>query len=177
MSRILKTAAVLAAMLVANLAIAHEFKIKDFELIHPWTREPARGVKDVPIYMVLRNTASTPDRIVAASSPFASRGELRAGKAEGGAQIGAIPIPANSTVELNADGAAAAFLTTSALPQEPARAYRLGSLTIEAPWIRATPAGARVCRRLSKNHQHGRSARSARRRFSTSRTPRSRFMR
>lgn len=104
MSRVL-TATMLVTLLVTNPVLAHEFKIKDFEFIHPWTREPARGVKDVPIYMVLRNTASTPDRIVAASSPFATRGELRAGRTDGGAKIGAIPIPANSTVELNADGA------------------------------------------------------------------------
>ena len=72
MSRVLRAAAVLAGIFATNLALAHEFKIKDFEFIHPWTREPARGVKDVPVYMVLRNTASTPDRIVAVSSPFAT---------------------------------------------------------------------------------------------------------
>jgi len=103
MSRVLKAAAVLAAIFATNLALAHEFKIKDFEFIHPWTREPARGVKDAPVYMILRNTASTPDRIVAVSSPFATKGELRAGKSEGERQVSAIPIPADATVELNAD--------------------------------------------------------------------------
>ena len=103
MSCVLKAAAVLAAMFATNLALAHEFKIKDFEFIHPWTREPARGVKDVPVYMVLRNTASTPDRIVAVSSPFATKGELRAGKSEGERQVSAISVPADATVELNAD--------------------------------------------------------------------------
>ena len=53
MSRVLKAAAVLAAIFTTNLALAHEFKIKDFEFIHPWTREPTRGVKEVPVYMVL----------------------------------------------------------------------------------------------------------------------------
>jgi copper(I)-binding protein len=94
MSRVLEAGAVLAAIFATNLALAHEFKIKDFEFIHPWTREPARGVKDVPVYMVLRNTASTPDRIVAVSSPFATKGELRDGKSEGDRQASAIPIPA-----------------------------------------------------------------------------------
>src|SRR5262245_47564305 len=103
MYRVIKMAVAIAAMLVATVAIAHEFKIKDFEFIHPWTREPAPGVKDVPVYMVLRNTAPTEDRIVAVSSPFATRGELRAaGKAAGEGQIGAIPIGANTTVELDA---------------------------------------------------------------------------
>jgi copper(I)-binding protein len=102
MYRVTKMAVAIAAMLIATVATAHEFRIKDFEFIHPWTREPAPGVKDVPVYMVLRNTASTEDRIVAVSSPFATRGELRAGKAEGEGQIGAIPIGGNATVELNA---------------------------------------------------------------------------
>src|SRR5215467_1121885 len=102
MSRVLKAAAVLVAIFATNLALAHEFKIKDFEFIHPWTREPAPGVKDVPVYMVLRNTTSTEDCIVAVSSPFATKGELRAGKAEGEGQIGAIPVGGNATVELDA---------------------------------------------------------------------------
>jgi copper(I)-binding protein len=103
MSRVLKAAAVLAAISATNLALAHEFKIKDFEFLHPWTREPARGVKDVPVYMVLRNSASSSDRIVAVSSPFATKGELRAGKSEGERQVSAIPVPADATIELNAD--------------------------------------------------------------------------
>jgi copper(I)-binding protein len=103
MSRVLKVAAVLAGIFATNLALAHEFKIKDFEFIHPWTREPASGVKDVPVYMVLRNRASTPDRIVAVSSPFATKAELCAGKSEGEKQVSAIPIPADATVELTAD--------------------------------------------------------------------------
>jgi copper(I)-binding protein len=103
MSRVLMTAAVLAGMLVSNFAVAHEFKVKDFEFIHPWTREPASGVNDAPVYMVLRNTASTDDRIIAVSSPLAMKGELRAGKAEGEGRLAAIPIAGNTTVELSAD--------------------------------------------------------------------------
>jgi len=103
MSRLLMTVAMLAGTLACNVATAHEIKIKDFEFIHPWTREPGSGVKDLPIYMVLRNMASTEDHIVAASSPFAMKGELRAGKPEGGGQVTAIQIAGNATVELSVD--------------------------------------------------------------------------
>jgi copper(I)-binding protein len=103
MSRVTKIAAVVAVMLVATVATAHEFKIKDFEFIHPWTREPAPGIKDVPVYMLLRNMAPTEDRIIAVSSPFATQGELRAGRTNGEVQIGAIPIGGNATVKLDAD--------------------------------------------------------------------------
>jgi len=36
------------------------------------------------------------------------------------------------------------LLVNSAFGQEAARSYKLGSLVIDAPWIRATPAGAQV---------------------------------
>jgi len=104
MMRMGKVAAAVAFAIAASTAAAHEFKIKDLEFIHPWTREPARGIKDVAVYMVLRNTGSTGDRIVAVASPFASKSELRAGKAVGGGLLPGIDIAANATVELNAEG-------------------------------------------------------------------------
>ena len=97
-------AAAVALLAVASTAAGHEFKIKDLEFIHPYTREPARGVKDVSVYMVLRNTGGTGERIVGVSSPFAARGELRAAKAAGEGQLPAIEIAANATMELEAEG-------------------------------------------------------------------------
>ncbi len=104
MMRMSRAAAAVAFAIAASTVAAHELKIKDFEFIHPWTREPPRKVKDVPVYMVVRNTGSAGDRIVAVASPFATKGELRAGKADGGGQLPAIEIAANATLELNADG-------------------------------------------------------------------------
>ena len=40
--------------------------------------------------------------------------------------------------------AVAALLANAAVSSEAPRSYKLGSLIIETPWIRATPAGARV---------------------------------
>ena len=40
--------------------------------------------------------------------------------------------------------ATSAFLVGSAFAQDASRSYKAGSLVIEAPWARATPAGARV---------------------------------
>jgi hypothetical protein len=40
--------------------------------------------------------------------------------------------------------ATSAFLVGSAFAQNPSRTYKAGPLVIEAPWARATPAGARV---------------------------------
>ena len=90
------TAAV-AFLIAASAVAAHEFKIKDLEFIHPYTREPAHGVKDVSVFLVLRNTGGTGERIVGVSSPFAAR-------ADGGGRVAAIEIAANATVEFNADG-------------------------------------------------------------------------
>ena len=97
-------AAAAFSLLAATTAAGHEFKIKDLEFIHPWTRQPSRGVKDVPVYMVLRNTGSIGERIVGVSSPFAAKGELRAARTDGGGRLAAIEITANETVELDAKG-------------------------------------------------------------------------
>jgi copper(I)-binding protein len=101
----ISTAAAAIALLVAASAVAaHEFKIKDLEFIHPYTREPARGVTDVSVFLVMRNTGARGERIVGVSSPFAARAELRAARADGGGRVAAIEIAANATVEFNADG-------------------------------------------------------------------------
>lgn len=104
MSWIIKAGVAFAIAIAGGNAAAHEFKIKGFEFIHPWTREPAEHVKDVPVYMVLRNTGTTPDRIVAASSPFATKVELRSAKSDGEGQLQAINVAPNTTVELSASG-------------------------------------------------------------------------
>jgi periplasmic copper chaperone A len=100
---IARTAVAVTLAVFATAASAHEFKIKDLEFIHPWTREPAKGVKDVAVYMVLRNTGSVDDRIVGVSSSFATMGELRAGRAAGEGRVSAIEVPASATVELAVD--------------------------------------------------------------------------
>ena len=59
---------------------------------------------DVPVYMVLRNTASVDDPYrCGVSSPFAPKGELLAGKAEGERPIEGILVAGNATVELDAN--------------------------------------------------------------------------
>jgi len=97
-------AAAITFLAAASAVAAHEFKIKDLEFIHPWTREPPAGVKDAAVYMVLRNTGNSAERIIGVSSPFATRAELRAAKADGGRQVAAIEIAASATIELNAEG-------------------------------------------------------------------------
>jgi periplasmic copper chaperone A len=97
-----RAAVAVALVLAASAAAAHEIKVKDFEFIHPWTREPAQGVKDVPVYLVVRNTGSEPDRILAVSSPLATKAELRA--SGGAAQLQGIEVRPNELVELTPDG-------------------------------------------------------------------------
>lgn len=91
----------IAFLMAVSTAAGHELKIKGLEFIHPWTREPAKGVKEVPVYMVIRNAGRTPERLIGASSPFATNAELRAGR---GGKVAAIQLPAGKTTELNADG-------------------------------------------------------------------------
>jgi copper(I)-binding protein len=99
-----RAALAVALAMAAGTASAHELKVKHLEFVHPWTREPAQGVKDVPVYMVVRNTGSKPDRILAVASPVATRAELRGSISAGPAQRQGIEIRPKEIVELTPDG-------------------------------------------------------------------------
>jgi periplasmic copper chaperone A len=58
----------------------------------------------VPVYMVVHNTGGKPDRLLAATSPLATKAELRASKSAGPAQRQDIEIRPKEIVELTPDG-------------------------------------------------------------------------
>ena len=47
----------------ASGVAAHETDLKDLKIVHPYTKEPAPGVSDVPVYMTIRNHGTGPDPI------------------------------------------------------------------------------------------------------------------
>lgn len=75
----------------------------------PWARATAPGAQVAGAYMVLRNQAAAPDRLVGASSPAAARVELHVHIREGDVmkmrQVPAYDVPANGTFELKPGGA------------------------------------------------------------------------
>lgn len=79
MRRILLRAALAAGVVFVSLSTtvaAHEFRVGDLLIDHPWTRAVGDRAPTAAGYMVIRNTAAPPDRLIAAESPRASRVEM-----------------------------------------------------------------------------------------------------
>lgn len=55
---------------------AHEFKVGDLEIEHPWSRATPQGAKVAVGYLTVRNAAATPDRLVSATAEIAGKTEL-----------------------------------------------------------------------------------------------------
>ncbi|WP_191485852.1 copper chaperone PCu(A)C [Pseudomonas sp. FEN] len=73
----LKNALMLAALLLpACFANAHEFKVGDLQINHPWSQELPPNAPTVAAYFVIHNPGSTADRLTAVDSPIAGKAEL-----------------------------------------------------------------------------------------------------
>lgn len=112
--RLAQSVAALAALGVAGIASlssagAHDFKVGDIEIEHPWSRATPPGAKTGAGYLGLTNEGSTADRLVGASSPAAPKVEVHKMSVEGGIMkmspvAGGIEIPAGGNVMLAPGG-------------------------------------------------------------------------
>ncbi|RUX80488.1 copper chaperone PCu(A)C, partial [Mesorhizobium sp. M2A.F.Ca.ET.040.01.1.1] len=57
-------------------AIAHEFKVGDLEIEHPWSRATPPGAKVAGGYFTVVNKGSAPDRLLSISSDISDKVEL-----------------------------------------------------------------------------------------------------
>lgn len=53
---------------MAHSAAAQQYKVGDIEILHPWTRETAKGIKVGSGYLYIINHSNTPDRLVSVST-------------------------------------------------------------------------------------------------------------
>jgi copper(I)-binding protein len=104
-------AAFLAGTIViaALPASAQTYKAGPLVVEAPWSRATPGGAQVAAGYLTVTNTGSTPDRLVAASLPVASRGEVHEMSHAGGVMRmrpveGGLAIPAGATVELKPGG-------------------------------------------------------------------------
>ncbi|WP_192180619.1 copper chaperone PCu(A)C [Mesorhizobium amorphae] len=68
---------VLALLFVgAPSAFAHEFKVGDLEIEHPWSRATPAGAKVAGGYFTVTNKGSAPDRLLSISSDVSDKAEL-----------------------------------------------------------------------------------------------------
>lgn len=86
--------------------LAHDFKVGDIEIDHPWSRATPEGAKVAAGYVVIKNHGSAADRLVSATGEIAGRTEIHemAVDAQGVMTMrplgGGLEIPADGQVEL-----------------------------------------------------------------------------
>lgn len=97
------TLAILFAM--SQPLFAHEFKVGDLEIVHPWSRETPQGAKVAAGYVKIVNHGSEADRLVSVTGEIAGKAEIHEMAVDGNGVMSMRPvegveIPAGATVEL-----------------------------------------------------------------------------
>jgi len=68
---------VLAALLLpACFANAHEYKVGELEIAHPWSQELPPNAPTVAAYFVINNQGKTADRLLSVDTPIAGEAQL-----------------------------------------------------------------------------------------------------
>jgi periplasmic copper chaperone A len=92
----------LLALLIAPAA-AHEIKLGDLSVIHPWARATAGAAKTGAVYMRVENNGDADDQLVGMATDAAERVEMHIHAEENGVatmrKVDAIDLPAHSTIE------------------------------------------------------------------------------
>jgi hypothetical protein len=108
--RILLTALAFAAAHLSGPAAAHEYKIGNLIIRHPWVRATPPGAEVAAGYVRIVNTGGDTDRLIAVSSPVAEAGEIHEGSiVDGIAKMRrletGVEIPAGASTDLTPSGA------------------------------------------------------------------------
>ena len=94
---------VLAALLLpACFANAHEYKVGELEIAHPWSQELPPNAPTVAAYFVIHNSGKTADRLLSVDSPISAVAELHEHVMQGDLmkmqQVPSVDIPAGGNV-------------------------------------------------------------------------------
>lgn len=113
---------------------AHDYKVGDLHLVHPWSRETPHGAKVAAGYVKIVNSGAQADRLVAVSGAIAARGEVHEMSVDDKGvmtmrPVAHIEIPAGGEVELKPGGYHIMFLELKEAPRKGERFA--GSLTFE----------------------------------------------
>lgn len=83
MNRIIALSALAVSLAACQPAGAHDYKLGDLEISHPWSRPAAQGMNGAG-YLTVVNTGRAPDRLRAVESPAATRVEIHETSMTGG---------------------------------------------------------------------------------------------
>jgi periplasmic copper chaperone A len=105
--RRLALAALFAVLAIPALAL--DYKLGTIEIGQPWTRATPPTAESGGGYLVLKNTGTTPDRLIGVKSPAADKVEIHEMKMDGNIMrmrevAKGIEIPPGATVELKPGG-------------------------------------------------------------------------
>lgn len=114
---------------------AHEFKLGDLEIDHPWSRAVPEGAKVAAGYLVIKNNGTAADRLVSINSPISDKAEVHemAVNADGVMTMrpveGGVEIPAGGELALKPG---AFHIMFTGLKQPPKEGVKFpGTLTFE----------------------------------------------
>jgi hypothetical protein len=149
---ILRTALLAGASLLPALpAGAHEYRLGDLTIGHPWTRAVGATTPTAAGYLSIANRGTEPDHLVSAETPMASRVELHEMSMTDGVMRmrplpDGVPVPAGGTVWFRPGGLhlmlvdpAGAFERGAGVPLT-LRFARAGEVAVE---LEVASAGAR----------------------------------
>jgi len=107
----------------AQSAFAHEFKVGDIEIGHPWSRATPAGAKVAGGYLTITNTGSSPDRLLSISSDISAKAELHEMGVKDGVMTmrpvtGGLEIPAGGKVTLGPGSYHVMFMDLKQPPRE-----------------------------------------------------------
>lgn len=107
----------------AQSVFAHEFKVGDIEIGHPWSRATPAGAKVAGGYFTITNTGSSPDRLLSISSDISAKAELHEMGVKDGVMtmrpvVDGLEIPAGGKVILGPGSYHVMFMDLKQPPRE-----------------------------------------------------------
>ncbi len=113
---LLRAFAVLSLLTVAGAASAHEFKLGNLDIDHPWSRATVPNAKVAAGYLSIKNSGSEADRLVSISTDVAGKAEIHEMSVDSAGVMtmrpvdGALEIPAGGEVKLAPKGLHVMFM-------------------------------------------------------------------
>ena len=97
-----------AAMAFSNTVSAHDYKVGDLTVMHPWARATAKSAKTGAAYLTISNSGATDDTLVEAKSDVSRKTQIHQSSMKDGMMkmehIGRIAVPAGGKAELKPGG-------------------------------------------------------------------------
>lgn len=120
--------------LSAQSVFAHEFKLGELEIKHPWSKATLPGQKVAAGYFVIANHGSTPDRLLSVTAELSGKAEIHEMSVKNDVMTmrpveGGLEIPANGEVKLEPGAFHVMFMDLKSAPQ--AGVKFPGTLTFE----------------------------------------------